>query len=123
MTAKTAGFQGRDGPRITPFAKVGQTCPTPPVTTAGLGAVAELERSLIVERVNAGDRNARATGKRIGRPPRTFLTPDVRKSIGEAYRNEEGSLRQSAARFGTSVGVARGLSKSRSSSSLVQEAI
>jgi DNA invertase Pin-like site-specific DNA recombinase len=33
-----------------------------------LGAVAELERSLIVERVKAGLRNARAKGKRIGRP-------------------------------------------------------
>jgi DNA invertase Pin-like site-specific DNA recombinase len=34
-----------------------------------LGAVAELERSLIVDRVKAGMRNARAKGKRIGRPP------------------------------------------------------
>jgi len=33
-----------------------------------LGSVAELERSLIVERVRAGVRNARAKGKRLGRP-------------------------------------------------------
>ncbi len=33
-----------------------------------LGAVAELERSLIIERVRAGIRNARAKGKRLGRP-------------------------------------------------------
>ena len=33
-----------------------------------LGAVAELERSLIAERVRAGSRNARAKGKRLGRP-------------------------------------------------------
>ena len=33
-----------------------------------LGAVGELERSLIVERVKAGLRNARAKGKRLGRP-------------------------------------------------------
>jgi DNA invertase Pin-like site-specific DNA recombinase len=33
-----------------------------------LGAVAELERSLIVERVKAGLRNARAKGKKLGRP-------------------------------------------------------
>src|SRR3984885_3960471 len=33
-----------------------------------LGAVAELERSLIVERVRAGLRNARSKGKRLGRP-------------------------------------------------------
>jgi DNA invertase Pin-like site-specific DNA recombinase len=37
-----------------------------------LGAVAELERSLIVERVRAGLRNARAKGKTLGRP-RTFV--------------------------------------------------
>jgi DNA invertase Pin-like site-specific DNA recombinase len=41
-----------------------------------LGAVAELERSLIVERVKAGLRNARAKGKRLGRP-RVF--PDARR--------------------------------------------
>src|SRR5215471_1326769 len=33
-----------------------------------LGAVAELERSLIAERVRAGLRNAKAKGKRLGRP-------------------------------------------------------
>src|ERR1700674_1388708 len=33
-----------------------------------LGAVAELERSLIVERVKSGLRNARAKGKTLGRP-------------------------------------------------------
>jgi DNA invertase Pin-like site-specific DNA recombinase len=33
-----------------------------------LGAVAELERSLIAEHVRAGPRNARAKGKRLGRP-------------------------------------------------------
>jgi DNA invertase Pin-like site-specific DNA recombinase len=37
-----------------------------------LGAVAELERSLIVERVRAGMRNARAKGRLIGRPAKTF---------------------------------------------------
>jgi len=33
-----------------------------------LGGVAELERSLIVERAKAGLRNARAKGKQLGRP-------------------------------------------------------
>src|SRR4029077_14039476 len=37
-----------------------------------LGAVAELERSLIVERVRAGLRNARAKGIRLGRPRRVL---------------------------------------------------
>ena len=35
-----------------------------------IAAMAELERNLIVERVNAGIRNARAKGKRLGRPSR-----------------------------------------------------
>lgn len=42
--------------------------PTGKMVFTVLGAVAELERSLIVERVKAGLRNARAKGKRIGRP-------------------------------------------------------
>jgi len=33
-----------------------------------LGAVTELERSLICERVRAGIRNAKAKGRRLGRP-------------------------------------------------------
>jgi len=44
-----------------------------------LGAVAELERSLIVERVKAGLRNARAKGKRLGRPKRVV---DARQLAG-----------------------------------------
>ncbi|MGA9054959.1 MAG: recombinase family protein [Terriglobia bacterium] len=70
-----------------------------------IGAMAEFERSLIVERVKAGMRNARAKGKRIGRPPRTYLSPDMRKAIAEAYRNQQGSLRLLAAQYGTSVGT------------------
>jgi DNA invertase Pin-like site-specific DNA recombinase len=37
-----------------------------------LGAVAELERSLIQERVKAGLRNAKAKGKHVGRPKVTL---------------------------------------------------
>jgi DNA invertase Pin-like site-specific DNA recombinase len=42
-----------------------------------LGAVAELERSLIVERVKAGLRNARAKGKRFGRPRKILDTKRI----------------------------------------------
>jgi Resolvase, N terminal domain len=42
--------------------------PTGKMIFTVLGAVAELERTLIVERVKAGLRNARAKGKRLGRP-------------------------------------------------------
>jgi DNA invertase Pin-like site-specific DNA recombinase len=70
-----------------------------------LGAVAELERSLIVERVRAGMRNARAKGKRIGRPPRTQLSMETRTAIAGCYANEKTSLRALAKRFGTSLGT------------------
>jgi len=70
-----------------------------------LGAVAELERSLIAERVRAGMRNARAKGKKIGRPPRTELTPEDRRNIAEAYWGRKASFRQLAKRFETSIGT------------------
>ena len=37
-----------------------------------IGAIAELERNLIVERVRAGMRRARLEGRHIGRPPLAF---------------------------------------------------
>ena len=42
-----------------------------------LGAVAELERGLIVERVKAGLRNARAKGKQLGRPKKMLDTKSI----------------------------------------------
>jgi DNA invertase Pin-like site-specific DNA recombinase len=69
-----------------------------------LGAVAELERSLIIERVRAGMRNARAKGKRIGRPAKTYLDQDARRSIWEAHKRGGISLRQLANQFSTSLG-------------------
>ena len=68
-----------------------------------LGAVAELERSLIVERVRAGMRNARAKGKRIGRPPRIQLSIETRTTIAGSYAKEKTSLRALPKTFGTSL--------------------
>lgn len=68
-----------------------------------LGAVAELERSLIVERVKAGMRNARAKGRRIGRPPQIQLSPEIRASIAGSYASGKISLREIARKFGTSL--------------------
>jgi DNA invertase Pin-like site-specific DNA recombinase len=48
--------------------QVDTTTPAGRMIFTVLGAVAELERSLIAERVRAGLRNARAKGKRLGRP-------------------------------------------------------
>jgi DNA invertase Pin-like site-specific DNA recombinase len=49
------------------------TTPTGKMIFPVVGAVAELERSLIVECVRAGLRNARAKGKRVGRPKRNQI--------------------------------------------------
>ncbi len=46
--------------------------PTGRVMFAVIAAMAEFERELIRERVQAGLRRARAQGKRLGRPPRVF---------------------------------------------------
>jgi DNA invertase Pin-like site-specific DNA recombinase len=65
-----------------------------------LGAVAELERSLIVERVKAGLKNARAKGVHIGRPR---VSVDVRKV---AMLREQGrSWPQIAEALGVGVGT------------------
>jgi DNA invertase Pin-like site-specific DNA recombinase len=70
-----------------------------------LGAVAELERSLIIERVRAGMRNAKAKGRAIGRPAKTCLNEDIRRSIWEAHRASGTSLRRLATQFSTSLGT------------------
>jgi DNA invertase Pin-like site-specific DNA recombinase len=57
-----------------------------------LAAVAELERSIIVERARAGLRNARAKGKRLGRPQ--ISSPTKIRQL----RKEGLSLRQIAKR-------------------------
>jgi DNA invertase Pin-like site-specific DNA recombinase len=64
-----------------------------------LGAVAELERSLIAERVRAGLRNARAKGKRLGRPRKIVDTARI-----AALRAQGASWPQIAAQLGASVG-------------------
>jgi DNA invertase Pin-like site-specific DNA recombinase len=57
-----------------------------------LGAVAELERSLIVERVKAGLRNAKAKGRRLGRPQ---IVVDVRKVAALRGQGRPGRRSQS----------------------------
>jgi len=58
-----------------------------------LAAVAELERSIIVERVKAGLRNARARGRRLGRPRVSVSVTEIRE-----LRGQELSLREIAMR-------------------------
>jgi len=68
-----------------------------------IGAMAEFERALIQERVRAGMRNARAKGRRIGRPPQTQLSGELRSTISNAYQCGGTSLRALARQFGTSL--------------------
>jgi DNA invertase Pin-like site-specific DNA recombinase len=62
--------------------------PTGKMVFTVLGAVAELERSLIVERVRAGLRNARAKGKRLGRPRKSVDVEEIARlrSQGLSWR-------------------------------------
>ena len=67
-----------------------------------LGAVAELERSLIAERVRAGLRNARAKGKHLGRPR---VAVDTRRIA--ALRNRGASWATICRETGISKGTAQ----------------
>jgi len=67
-----------------------------------VSAVAQLERDLIRERVNAGLRNARACGKQLGRPRRVVNHDEVRR-----LRSEGASLRQIAEKLGVGYGTVR----------------
>lgn len=71
--------------------------PTGKMVFTVLGAVAELERSLIAERVRAGLRNAKAKGKRLGRPKKV---KDV--ALISRLREEGTSYRAIAAKLGLS---------------------
>lgn len=65
-----------------------------------LGAVAELERSLIAERVRAGLRNARAKGKKLGRPKKIL---DAKRIA--ALRAQGVGWKRIAAKMGVGVGT------------------
>jgi DNA invertase Pin-like site-specific DNA recombinase len=62
-----------------------------------IGAIAELERNLIIERVRAGMRRAKLEGRRIGRPP---LEVDRTALLRDRARGH--SLRQLAKGYGIS---------------------
>lgn len=66
-----------------------------------MAAVAEMERTLIVERINVGLRLAKAQGKRIGRPR---VSPKTEMAIRKLRGNGLGMLRI-ARRLGVGVSV------------------
>ena len=78
------------------------TTPTGKMIFTVLGAVAELERSLIVERVRAGLRNARAKGKTLGRPRKIVDATKI-----AALRAKGRSWRDIAREVGTNTASAR----------------
>jgi len=82
--------------------QVDTSTPTGKMIFTVLGAVAELERSLIAERVRAGLRNARAKGKQLGRPR---IAVDAAR-IG-ALRADGRSWREITAELGISKGSAQ----------------
>src|SRR5271168_1721029 len=65
-----------------------------------VSAVAQLERDLIRERVTAGIRNARANGKKLGRPMRVVDQGQILKMRAVGL-----SLRQIAAKLGVGYGT------------------
>ena len=87
--------------------QVDTSTPTGKMVFTVLGAVAELERSLIAERVRAGLRNARAKGKRLGRPRVEVDLARIDHLRGQGYSwgavaremgIGEGTVRRAAAR-------------------------
>ena len=85
-----------------------------------LGAVAELERSLIAERVKAGLRNAKAKGKRLGRPRVTVDSRRVAslRAAGRSWRDvarelgvSERSIRRTASVCGKNLPAKVGASR------------
>jgi DNA invertase Pin-like site-specific DNA recombinase len=69
--------------------QIDTSTPTGKMIFTVLGAVAELERSLIAERVRAGIRNARAKGKRLGRPRQDVLISKIRELLAAGQTMEE----------------------------------
>ena len=68
--------------------QVDTSTPTGRMVFTVLGAVAELERNLIVERVRAGLRHARAKGKRLGRPKKNVDAAQIAslRAAGDSWR-------------------------------------
>jgi len=75
--------------------QIDTSTPTGKMVFTILGSVGEIERSLCVERVKCGMRNARAKGKLIGRPPlRKFSRVEMEQI--QSARKQKQSIRQLA---------------------------
>jgi len=85
--------------------------PTGKMVFTVLGSVAELERSLIAERVRAGLRNARAKGTRLGRPPLREISVAEIRQLRRDRRRARTSFSLLAKKYGISVWTAFQLCK------------
>ena len=74
-----------------------------------IGAMAEFERALIQERVRAGLRNAKAKGKKLGRP-----RVDIDASQVEKLRASGASWREIAEKLGVGLGTVHRFAQPRS---------
>jgi DNA invertase Pin-like site-specific DNA recombinase len=90
---------------------VDTTLPAGRLTFQVLGAVAEFERAMLVERVRAGMAQAKRAGKRVGRPARRqFHSSDIERM--KALRANGTSVRKLAADFQTTQWMASQLTSS-----------
>lgn len=83
--------------------QIDTTTPAGKMVFIVLGAVAELERSLIGERVKAGLRNAKANGKTLGRPPLRKLGGAEIAQMQRERRLNQTSFGTLAKKYGVSV--------------------
>lgn len=77
--------------------QVDTSTPTGKLVFTILGAVAEGERNLIAERVRSGLRNARAKGKRLGRPTKPVDVGQINslRASGRSWRTIAGMMKLS----------------------------
>jgi DNA invertase Pin-like site-specific DNA recombinase len=74
-----------------------------------IGAIAQWERSLIVERAKAGLQYARSQGTRLGRPPLHVLTPQEIAKMRKERARTKASFREIALKYGVSVFTAHSI--------------
>jgi DNA invertase Pin-like site-specific DNA recombinase len=78
-----------------------------------IGAIAQWERSLIVERVKAGLQHARSQGKVLGRPPLRRLTREEVVKLRKERQTNGVTFRELSEQYGVSIWTAHRLCTSK----------
>jgi DNA invertase Pin-like site-specific DNA recombinase len=76
-----------------------------------IGAIAQWERTLIVERVKAGLNHARSQGRRLGRPALRVMAPAEIMKLRQERKRTKTPFRKLATKYGISVWTAHQLCK------------